>query len=84
MHNRRQLRKDIAVRLRGIRVLPQSDLDHRQPEGPYIRGDCVCPEVVLRLAFYALRLWGVSGGSRKWVERGTYGHVTLTSDIGFG
>lgn len=55
MHDGRQLREHIRVRLWGIRIPPHPDLNHAQPQRPDIRRDGVRPEVVLGLAFDALR-----------------------------
>lgn len=47
MDDRRQLRKDVRVCLRWIRIPPRCHLDHREPERPHIRGDRVSADVIL-------------------------------------
>ena len=54
MNDRSELGKDVHVRLRWIRIFPNSDLERRQPDRPHVRRDGVRAESILGFALDAL------------------------------
>lgn len=83
MHDGSQLRKDIGICLWWIWVLSEADFNHGESEGPNVRGNGVCPKIVLRFAFdtFGLQRWPSDRitGRRKI----THGHVALTPNVSF-
>lgn len=64
MHDRRQLREHVRVRLGWVGVGRDRDFDRGEAEGPDVGGDGVGCEGVLGFAFYAfgLLVCGWAGG----------------------
>jgi hypothetical protein len=50
MHDGGQLREDVRVRLGRVGICSHGDLEHREAKRPYIRGHCICSEVILGFA----------------------------------